>query len=105
NVDWAQAARSHDALVATYQPNINNRLDIGLALNEVDETLYQTNYTLNNYKAFQYIWYHTAFDKVGLSLLALNTGFATFSNGEQDVVYNQTLGGRITYGNVRFKAD
>lgn len=105
NVDWAQAGRSHDAFIATYQPNSNNRLDVGLALNEEDETLFKTDYDVNNYKAFQYAWYHTSFDNVNLSLLALNTGFTFEKNGKQEVDYNQTLGGFISFGKNSLKGD
>lgn len=105
NVDWAQAGRSHDAFIATYQPNAKNRLDIGLALNEEDETLFQKNYDVNNYKSFQYAWYHTSFENVNLSLLALNTGFAFDDNGVQEVDYNQTLGGFVSFDKNQLKGD
>ena len=105
NVDWAQAGRSHDAFIATFQPNSNNRLDVGLALNEEDETLFQTDYKVNNYKSFQYAWYHTSFDNVNLSLLALNTGFTFSDNGVQEVDYNQTLGAFASFGKNQLKAD
>src|SRR5690554_3317207 len=85
--DAADAGRSHDAFIATYQPNSKNRLDLGLALNEEDETLFKTDYDVNNYKAFQYAWYHTSFDDLNLSLLALNTGFTFYKNGKQEVDY------------------
>lgn len=105
NVDWAQAGRSHDAFIATYQPNSKNRLDLGLALNEEDETLFKTDYDVNNYKAFQYAWYHTSFDDLNLSLLALNTGFTFYKNGKQEVDYNQTLGAFVSFGKNKLKGD
>lgn len=105
NVDWAQTGRSHDAFIATYQPNASNRLDLGLALNEEDETLFKTDYIVNNYKAFQYVWYHTTFDNFKLSLLVLNTGFTFDQDGRQEVDYNQTFGGYIAFGKQRLKAN
>ncbi|TDU39648.1 alginate export protein [Gelidibacter sediminis] len=105
NVDWAQTGRSHDAFIATYQPNVNNRVDLGIALNEEDETLFKTDYNVNNYKAFQYVWYHTKFDNLNLSLLALNTGFTVNTDGNQEVDYNQTFGAYVTFGKNVFKAD
>lgn len=105
NVDWAQAGRSHDAFIATYQPNANNRLDVGLALNAEDETLFKANYDVNNYKSFQYAWYHTSFGNLNLSLLALNTGFTFVENTEQDVDYNQTLGTHLNFGQDKLKVD
>lgn len=105
NVDWAQAGRSHDAFIATFQPNSKNRLDLGLAINEEEETLFKADYDVNNYKAFQYAWYHTSFEHFNLSLLALNTGFTFEEDGEQEVDYNQTLGGFLSFGKNRLKAD
>ncbi len=105
NVGWAQQARSHDAFIATYKPSSKSRLDFGLALNENAETLFETDYTVNNYKAFQYLWYHTNFSNASLSFLMLNNGLAFDDNGEQKVDYNQTLGSRFTYGKNKFKAD
>ncbi|MBF8149854.1 alginate export family protein [Winogradskyella sp. F6397] len=106
SVGWAQQARSHDALIVTYKPNANNRLDLGLAMNETAETLFETNYTVNNYKAFQYVWYHTSIDAVGLSFLLLNNGLAyEDTNNEQKVDYNQTIGSRFTFEKDKFNAD
>lgn len=105
NVDWAQTGRSHDAFIATYQPNHKNRLDVGLALNEENETLFKTDYDVNNYKAFQYLWYHTSFDNLNLSVLALNTGFTFDNDGDQEVDYNQTFGAFINFGKHKIKAD
>lgn len=105
NVNWAQQARSHDAFIASYTPNANNRLDFGLALNENAETLFDTNYTVNNYKAFQYLWYHIDLIDIGLSFLILNNGLTFDDNGEQKVDYNQTIGSRFTYKKNKFKAD
>ncbi|MBJ7881179.1 alginate export family protein [Gelidibacter salicanalis] len=105
NVDWSQTGRSHDAFIATYQPNAKNRLDLGIALNEEDETLFKTDYNVNNYKAFQYLRYHTNFDNFNLSLLALNTGFTFDKDGDQEVDYNQTIGAFLDFGKDRIKAD
>ena len=105
NVDWAQAGRSHDAFIATFKPNEKSRLDIGLALNEEKETLFQIDYDVNNYKAFQYVWYHNTFKDFSLSLLALNTGFTFEKDEKQEVDYNQTLGTYLTFGKNKIKAD
>lgn len=96
-VGWAQQARSHDALLAIYKPNANNHFEVGLALNAASETLFETNYTLNNYKSLQYVWYHTNLSSVGISLLALNNGLAYLKDGKQDVDYNQTFGGHANF--------
>lgn len=105
NVDWAQTARSHDAFVATYVPNQKNRIDIGIALNEEDESLFKADYNVNNYKSFQYAWYHVNLSNVAISFLALNTGFTFENEGEQDVDYNQTFGSHLTFSKNLLKAD
>ncbi|WP_452231984.1 alginate export family protein [Lacinutrix sp. MEBiC02595] len=105
NVGWAQQARSHDAFIATYKLNKNNQLDIGLAFNENAETLFEENYTVDNYKAFQYAWYHTKWDAVGLSFLILNNGLAYDADNEQKVAYNQTIGTHLTYKKNKLQAD
>jgi hypothetical protein len=106
NVDWAQQARSHDALVATFKPNETNTIDIGLAISSENETLFDTNYTQNNYKSFQYIWYHSKLKKLDLSFLILNQGYAFFDdNNKQHVDYNQTFGTHARYVSQKLKVD
>lgn len=106
NVDWAQQARSHDALLVTFQPNENNRIDLGLAISSEEETLFETDYDVNNYKSFQYLWYHINVKQLGLSFLALNNGYAFYDeNDEQQVNYNQTFGTHVTYVKNKLQAD
>jgi len=107
SVGWAQQARSHDAFIASYKPNVNNRLDFGLAMNENSETLFDTDYDVTNYKAFQYLWYHTKLDAIELSFLILNNGLAynDDNNNKQYVDYNQTIGSRLTFNKNRINAD
>ncbi len=105
SVGWAQQARSHDAFLFKYTPNEKNRLDIGLALNEVNgdgvDDLYQL-----QHKNFQYAWYHGNFDKFGLSFLLLNTGYEyEDADLEQTIDYMQTIGPRLTYKSGKFNAN
>lgn len=105
NVDWAQAGRSHDAFIATFKINGQSRLDAGFALNEEDETLFKTDYDVNNYKTFQYLWYHNEFKNFKWSLLALNTGFTFDKDGKQDVDHNQTFGTYLNFGKSKLKTN
>ncbi|SDG62707.1 alginate export family protein [Winogradskyella thalassocola] len=106
NVGWAQQARSHDAFVMTYTPNSTNRIDLGLAMNENAETLFETEYLVNDYKAFQYLWYHTKLEAVSLSFLILNNGLTyEDEDDKQNVDYNQIIGTRATFENNKFNAD
>ncbi len=111
NVGWAQQARSHDAFLFKYSPNANNRLDIGLALNADNQSLTDALYSnAAGYKAFQYAWYHGDFNKLGLSVLFLNTGIEYLENvglpnQEQTIDYMQTVGPRLTYKSGKFNAN
>ncbi len=75
NVDWAQQARSFDAVIAKIKTSENGKLDIGYSLNNDSEQLINSLYSnVAGYKTFQYAWYHTNFNSFDLSLLALNNG-------------------------------
>ena len=107
NVGWAQQARSHDAFILKYAPDENNKLDFGLALNADSQAGIDALYSnAAGYKSFQYVWYHGAFDKFGLSILALNTGIEYLDGSdEQTIDYSMTFGPRVTYKANDFSAD
>ncbi|WP_196891866.1 alginate export family protein [Aureivirga marina] len=97
-VNWAQQARSHDAIVITYLPSENHQIDAGYALNADEEDLVREVYDVNQYKNFQYGWYHGDFGDFELSFLVLNTGFElTQPTNDTKVEYMQTWGPRLTY--------
>lgn len=96
-MDWAQQAQSHDAVTLTYQTE-KQKLDFGGAYNSDAENTFQTPYTVNTYKTLQYAWYHTTFDKLGASLLFLNTGYEYKNTDDKLLVdYKQTFGTYLTY--------
>lgn len=109
SVGWAQQARSHDAAILKYKPKNNHEFNVGVAYNSNGESLFKTDYTINSYKAFQYIWYHGKFNKASASFLALNNGMAyTHTNAgdtTQKTAYSQTIGPRITYGSNKINID
>lgn len=108
SVGWAQQARSHDALILKLKTGEKGKLHAGLALNAEGETLFETDYTINQYKNFQYLWYNTNFsDALGLSALFLNNGmqYNSFIDGDRKNAYSQTIGGRLTYKKDRLNAD
>lgn len=103
-VDWAQQAQSHDAALVTYK-NSKNQLDIAFALNANSETDIAVPYAVATYKTMQYAWYHTALNKINMSLLFLNTGYENklatpipTPTPELKVDYMQTFG---TYLNTK----
>ena len=104
NVGWAQQARSHDAAIIKYRPDKFTKIDVGFAYNAGKESLFKTDYNVNSYRTFQYVWYHEHFNKIGLSFLMLNNGMPYTESGKaQKVVYSQTIGSRLTYHNKALK--
>lgn len=102
-IDWLQQGQSHDALMISFHPK-NHQLDMGFAYNSDAENNFQTPYTVGNYKAMQYAWYHTNVDKLGVSLLVLNTGYEYMNNlidKKLLVDYKQTFGTYLTYKNKK----
>lgn len=97
-VNWAQQARSHDALLIKFKTGETGKLHLGFTLNANGETLVAEDYNVNQYKTFQYAWYNTKFsDAIGFSALFLNNGMPfDNSTGDQKVAFSQTLGARIT---------
>ena len=95
--DWGQQAQSHDALTVSFHSE-KNQLDFGGAYNSTAENVLQTPYTVASYKALQYAWYHTAFDKLRASLLLLNTGYE-YANAEAKLLvdYKQNFGTYLSY--------
>ena len=111
SVGWAQQARSHDALLLKFKTGEKGRLHLGLALNANGETLFDEDYTVNQYKSLQYAWYNTKFKEAfGLSALFLNNGMTynkiiDIDNTDQKITYSQTFGGRLTYKKNSLSAD
>ncbi|AUC84055.1 hypothetical protein CW731_01560 [Polaribacter sp. ALD11] len=99
NVGWAQQARSFDAAIAKIKTSENGKLELGYSLNNDAEQLTNSVYTnVAGYKTFQFAWYHTAINNLGLSFLALNNGVEFLnSKTEEELNYSQTFGSRVTY--------
>lgn len=95
--DWGQQAQSHDAATVTYQTE-NQKLDFGGAYNSTAENVIQTPYTVANYKAMQFAWYHRKFETLEASFLLLNTGYE-YANADAKLLidYKQTFGPYITF--------
>lgn len=76
NLDWVQAARSHDGIVVKYF-NKNTIFHVGGAFNQSGENLLGTDYRLKNYKALVYGYFNQKFDsgRTSLSVYAITDGF------------------------------
>ena len=96
-IDWAQQGQSHDALTFSFHTE-KQQLDFGGAYNSDAENTLQIPYTVANYKAMQYAWYHANLDKLGVSFLLLNTGYE-YANSDKKLLvdYKQTFGPYLTY--------
>ncbi|RUT70004.1 hypothetical protein D0817_12495 [Flavobacterium cupreum] len=103
--DWGQQAQSHDALTFSFHTE-KQQLDFGGAYNSDAENTFQTPYTVANYKALQYAWYHANLDKLGFSFLALNTGYE-YANIDKKLLvdYKQTFGPYLTYKTDKIDAN
>jgi len=109
-VGWAQQARSHDAMVFKLHIKENHNMDVGIAYSAMGESLTRMDYTNNNYKTMQWLYYHGSFEKSGLSILFLNNGIAYDSDPDPDITdekisYSQTVGARYNIGIKKIKAD
>ena len=103
--DWGQQAQSHDAFLVTFHPK-NHQLDLGAAYNSTAENVVQTPYTVANYKTLQFAWYHTTFEKLGASLLLLNTGYEYANTDAKLLVdYKQTFGTYLTYKTAKIDSN
>ncbi|MFV0484162.1 MAG: alginate export family protein [Bacteroidales bacterium] len=92
NVDWAQQARSHDALLFQFTKVQNFKLDLGIAYNRESEQNTNTNYAVPGYKAMQFLWANYQSDKFYGSFLFLNNGVQDSTKTDLTIRYSQTVG-------------
>ncbi|MFM1879237.1 MAG: hypothetical protein RLZZ241_2103 [Bacteroidota bacterium] len=107
-LDWAQQGRNHDAALISHKKG-TFQFDAALAFNQdfnnptgfqsVGNTYNTTGFF--SYKTMQSLYLKKQWEQVGVSILALNTGFQNFdSTGNGDGISNlQTLGSHLTYKN------
>jgi hypothetical protein len=105
-LDWANQGRSFDAALLKFK-GAKSKLDLGFALNADNEgktnpaTAFAT-----DFKNMQYAHFHTDFDKLGLSLLALNIGREYVNpDTELDIAFMQTVGAYLNFKTKKFSAD
>ena len=96
--DWNVNGNWHDALRLGYEKGAN-KLDMILALNQNGVRRGDYYEHVMPYKAMQGLWYHYQSPKapLGISLLALNTGYEQGEPKHGKTKYMQTLGTDITY--------
>jgi hypothetical protein len=99
SVDWAQQARSHDALLFKYKTE-KFKIDIGGAYNQNGSYTSTSLTTPKTYKALQYIWLNKEInEKLKVSILAMNLGFQVnnTTTGDYWDNYQQTFGTHTKY--------
>lgn len=105
-VNWTQAARTHDALLLKVKPGKSQLLDIGVALNADNEAIEKNPYQVKNYKSMEYAWYHNDLEAFSFSLLFLNTGYE-FLDIDKNLKnnYEQTFGTFLNYKGTKFNTN
>lgn len=101
-LDWAMQGRRHDAAILKYHDSTWTA-DAGFAFNQQGELSKYSQYNLNNYKNFQYLWLNKKIGKGNYSFLFLNNGMAynkvdaTTGITDSITAYSQTMGLRGEY--------
>lgn len=97
SLDWALQGRRHDAFLVKYKDS-TWMIDAGFAYNQNEDKSKYIQYTVNNYKTFQYVWVNKKKGKGNYSFLFLNNGMAynklNTGTGLTDSItsYTQTIG-------------
>ncbi|QAA81237.1 hypothetical protein EI546_05615 [Aequorivita sp. H23M31] len=96
--DWGQQARSHDVALLKLRPSLSFKVHLGVAYNQDKEALTGNLLTDNNYKSFQYLWFHKDWEKWNTSFLFLNNGLQYIDEldpSQNSTRYSQTAGFHI----------
>ena len=97
SVDWAQQARSHDALVMQWRPK-QWQIDLGGAFNQSNASLFGTLYHQQNYKVLSYLWVHRNIGKdFNFSVTAISDGFQKYDSLATPVLFRHTAGSHLNY--------
>jgi hypothetical protein len=113
SLDWAQQARSHDAVLLSVNPRENCKIDVGFAYNANRQSLFKENYMVPQYKTLQFAHWHRDFNHLGVSILVLNNGMPWIDQNDttetgtaqEKIAYSQTLGTRLTYKKDKLDAN
>ena len=98
NVNWAQHARSHDAIVLKYKSE-SWKIDLGGGFNQSKENLSGTYYTSHHYKALGWLWAQRQNKgKFCYSLIVIIDG-SQEHDSTQKIVYRHTYGGKSSLYN------
>jgi hypothetical protein len=111
NLDWLMQARAHDAAILKYTEE-TWAVHLGAAYNQDQFGASGNLFTLNNYKAAQYLWAEKKSKKFSIGFLAWNNGMQFVETDDagvtnESIKYAQTIGiPKINYkaGNLEFNS-
>ena len=105
NLDWANATRSHDALLVKYI-NTNKKFNwhLGGAFNQSGEPLFGTGYQLKNYKFLVFTWLKKDFGNSSLSFTSVANGLNASVAADKKTYTSYTFGPLYNYQGKIFKA-
>ncbi len=105
NLDWANATRSHDALLLKYL-NKEKKFNwhIGGAFNQAGEPLFGTDYAIKNYKFLAFSWIKKESVNSSLSATAIVNGLSSTIASSNKIKTSLTIGPLYNYQNNKFKA-
>ncbi|MEZ5022442.1 MAG: alginate export family protein [Chitinophagales bacterium] len=103
NVEWAQQARSHDAIVLGFEKQ-GWTLNLGGAYNNDNFDLSKTPYTIAGYRALSYFWVNKTFkDKLQMSIIGIANGVENAA--DTTLYFTGTLGPHLQFTSNGFKAN
>ncbi len=103
NVNWAQQARSHDALMFKYEKE-GLKLDLGGAFNQSGENIFTTDYRTDNYKVLTFLHAEKKSDKFSWSGILATDAYEK-NDTVHDLSWRYTLGTLLAYktGHLSFE--
>lgn len=105
NLDWANATRSHDALLLKYfEKNKKFYWHLGGAFNQSGEPLIGTDYMLKNYKFLAFTWLKKEFGKNAISFTAIANGLNATAPTAKKTYTSYTFGPLYNYQTNELKA-
>ena len=105
NLDWANATRSHDALLLKYT-NAEKKINwhVGGAFNQNGEPLFSTDYAVKNYKFLAFTWFKKQFAKSSLAATVVVNGLNAIQPSIKKTFTSYTFGPLYNFQDGHFKA-
>lgn len=108
NLDWANLTISHDALLLKYTNKEKGfNFHVGAAFNQVGEPLFETNYTLKNYKFLTFAWLKKELPDINSSVTftGVMNGLTSIDSSSKSLKSSYTFGPLYKYEGEAAKAN